>query len=72
MRLHYNQPTGNIILQNRLYKVHNNIIICIDKGEVTALTLAAFDAIDHATLTDQFSDRYGISGQAQIKFCFYL
>ena len=27
---------------------------------------AAFDTIDHATLTDRLSDWYGISGQAQI------
>ena len=48
----------------------------MDKGEVTALTLldlsAAFDTIDHATLTDRLSDRYGISGQAQIWFSSYL
>ena len=43
---------------------------------MTALTLlglsAAFDTIDHATLTDIFSDWYGISGQAQIWFSSYL
>ena len=48
----------------------------MDKGEVTALTLldmsAAFDTIDHATLTDRLSDWYGISGQAQIWFSSYL
>ena len=48
----------------------------MDKGEVTALTLldlsAAFDTIGHATLTDKLSDWYGISGQAQIWFSFYL
>ena len=60
-------------------KVHNDIIISMDKGEVTALTLldlsAAFDTIDHATLTDRLSDwygYYGISGQAQIWFSSYL
>ena len=34
-----------------LLKVHNHIVISMDKGEVTALTLldlsAAFDNIDH-------------------------
>ena len=48
----------------------------MDKGEVTALTLldlsAAFDTIDHVTLTDRLSDWYGISGQAQIWFSSYL
>ena len=53
-----------------------DIIISMDKGEVTALTLldlsAAFDTIDHATITDRLSDWYGISGQAQIWFSSYL
>ena len=44
--------------------------------KVTAPTLldlsAAFDTIDHATLTDKLSDWYGISGQAQIWFSSYL
>ena len=48
----------------------------MDKGEVTALILldlsAAFDTIDHATLTDRLSDWYGISGQAQNRFSSYL
>ena len=47
----------------------------MDKGEVTALTLldlsAAFDTINHATLTDILSDWDGISGQAQICFSSY-
>ena len=53
-----------------LLKVHNDIIISMDKGEVTALTLldlsAAIVTTDHATLTYRLSDWYGISGQAQI------
>ena len=62
--------------ESALLKVHNDIIISRDKGEVTALTLldlsAAFDTIDHATLTDRLPDWYGISGQAQIWFSSYL
>ena len=60
-------------------KAHNDIIISMDKVEVTALILlhlsAVFDTIDHvghATLTDRLSDWYGISGQAQIWFSSYL
>ena len=48
----------------------------MDKGGVTALTLldlsAAFDTIDHATLTDRLSDWYGLSRLAQIWFSSYL
>ena len=59
-----------------LMKVHNDTFISMDQGEVTALTLldlsAAFDTIDHATLTNRLSDWYGIYGQAQIWFSTYL
>ena len=59
-----------------LMKVHNDIKIRMDKGEVTDLTLldlsAAFDTIDHATLTDRLSGWYGISGQAQLWVSSYL
>ena len=45
--------------ESALLKVHNDIIISMDKGEVTALTLldlpAAFDTIDHAKLIDRLS-----------------
>ena len=62
--------------ESALRNVHNDIIISMDKGEVTALTLldlsAAFDTIDHATLTDSLSDWYGLSRQAQIWFSSYL
>ena len=63
-------------LYTALLKVYNYIIISMNKGEVKALTLldlsAAFDTIDHATLTDRLSDWYGISSQAQILFSSYL
>ena len=63
-------------MESALLKVHNDIISSMDKGEVTALTLldlsAAFDTIDHTTLTERLSDWYGLSGQAQIWFSSYL
>ena len=56
--------------ESALLKVHNDIIISMDQGEVTAKTLlhlsADFDTIDHAILTSRLSDWYRISGQAQI------
>ena len=62
--------------ETALLKVLNDIIFSMGKGEVTALTLldmsAAFDTIDHATLTYRLSDWHGISGQAQIWFSSYL
>ena len=43
--------------ESALLKVHNDIIISMDRGEVTALTLldlsAAFDTIDHTTITNR-------------------
>ena len=56
-----------------LLKVHSDIIVSMDRGEVTALTLLdlsppAFDTIVHVTLTN----RHGISGHAQIWFSSYL
>ena len=54
--------------ESALLEVYNDVIITMDKGEVTALTLldlsATFATIDHATLTDGLPDWYGISGQA--------
>ena len=48
--------------KSALLKVYNDIIISMDQGEVTALTLldfsAAFNTIDHATLTKRWSARY--------------
>ena len=62
--------------ESALLKVHNDVIISMDKGEGTALTLldlsAVFDTITHATITNILSDCYGISGQAQIRFSSYL
>ena len=62
--------------ESALLEVHNDIIFSMDKGDVTALPLfdlpAAFDTIDHATLTNRLSDWYGIYGQAQNWLSSYL
>ena len=51
-----------------LLRVHNDISVYLDKGHVTALTLldlfAAFDTIDHNTLTNGLAEWYGVSGMA--------
>ena len=62
--------------ESALLRVQNDITIKMDKGEVTALILldlsAAFDTIDHFTLTDRLSNWYGISGPALSWFSSYL
>ena len=54
----------------------HNVIVSMNKAEVTALTLldlpAAFDTIDHAILTNRLTYWYVLSGQPQIWFPSYL
>ena len=51
-----------------LPKVENDIILNVDEGRVTALTLldlsAAFDTLDHSSITNLLSTWYGIDGIA--------
>ena len=54
--------------ETALLRVHNDFSVSLDKGHVTALTLldlsAAFDTIDHNTLTNRLAEWYGVSGMA--------
>ena len=65
-------------IESALLKVHSDIIISMDKGAVTALTLldlsAAFDTIDHATyiLDIQIDFLIGMEYLARLKFGFLL
>ena len=63
---------GHDCTESALRKVHNDINIGMDMGEITVLTLlyvlAAFDTIEHVHLTHRLSNWYGISVQAQFWF----
>ena len=54
--------------ETALLKVYNDILIALDKGQEVILVLldysAAFDTIDHETMSQRFSHRYGIEGTA--------
>ena len=61
--------------ESALLKVENDVLLNMEKGRVTALTLldlsAAFDTIDHLTLFNRLSSWYGISGIALECFTSY-
>ena len=54
--------------ETALLQIQNDILMAMDKGKVTALTLldlsAAFDTIDHVILLDRLQKWFGISGMA--------
>ena len=62
--------------ESALLKVENDVLLNMEKGRVTTLTLldlsAAFDTIDHLTLISRLSSWYGISGTALDWFTSYL
>jgi len=54
--------------ETALVKLHNDIVITIDRGNVGALVLldlsAAFDTVDHKILIEILERRFGIAGNA--------
>ena len=54
--------------ETTLLAIQNDILLAMDKGRVTALTLldlsAAFDTIDHSMLAKRLSEWFGLSGSA--------
>ena len=62
--------------ESALHNIHNDILLNMAQGSVTALTLldlsAAFDTTDHVILLDRLNVYYGISEQALGWFESYL
>ena len=54
--------------ETALLRIHNDVLMAMDKGKVTVLTSldlsAAFDTIDHHILVNRLEKWYGISGSA--------
>ena len=62
--------------ETALLKIHNNILVSMDAGKVTALTVldlsAALDIIDHTILLRRLDDWFGVIGKALYWFKSYL
>ena len=62
--------------ETTLLKIHNDLILAMDRGEVTSLILldlsAAFDTVDHSILLTRFQNWFGLDGLSLAWFTSYL
>ena len=62
--------------ETTLLKFHNNLIIAMDRGDVTSLILldlsAAFDTVDHSILLTRIQNWFGLDGLSPNWFTSYL
>ena len=62
--------------ETTLLKIHNDLILAMDRGEVTSLILldlsAAFDTVDHSILLTRLQNWFGLSGLSLDWFTSYL
>lgn len=56
--------------ETALLRIHNDVLLAMDKGRVTALTLldlsAAFDTIDHHILVNRLERQFSITGDSSV------
>ena len=62
--------------ETTLLKIHNDLILAMDRGEVTSLILldlsAAFDTVDHSILLTRLQNWFGLNGLSIDWFSSYL
>ena len=62
--------------ETTLLKIHNDLILAMDRGEVTSLILldlsAAFDTVDHSILLTRLQNWFGLDGLSLNWFTYYL
>ena len=62
--------------ETTLLKIHNDLILAMDRGEVTSLILldlsAAFDTVDHSILLTRLQNWFGLDGLSLDWFTSYL
>ena len=62
--------------ETTLLKIHNELILAMDRGEVTSLILldlsAAFDTVDHFILFTRLQNWFGLDGLSLDWFTLYL